>query len=235
LAHSGGSGGLLVDDRLNVAGDAVNHGEDLLNGALERVNVGSDGGGTVLSILGVGDRLETALVGLTVAELVGNGDEGGTVGGALGGDTNGGGNVGAGLEVLAGLSGDSQVDSGVRPCAIALAAVEVLDEGGESVELGSSGVPANQDLAGVGLQVESEHLLVVFHIDFDLVLSLGVADGEGGSDLNLTSILGSCSQQCTDDALLIGIAAERVVENGENGLRNELCPSDHRTHIHTWG
>jgi hypothetical protein len=83
--------------------------------------------------------------------------------------------------------------------------------------------------------VESEHLLVVFHIDFDLVFSLGVADGEGGSDLNLTSILGSCSQQCTDDALLIGIAAERVVENGENGLRNEPYPSDHRTHVHTWG
>jgi hypothetical protein len=129
LAHSGGSRGLLVDDGLDVAGDTVNHGENLLNGALKRVDVGGDGGGTVLGILGVGNRLKTALVGLTVAELVGNGDEGGTVGGALGGDTNGGGNIGASLEVLAGLSGDSQMDSGVRPCAIALAAVEVLDEG----------------------------------------------------------------------------------------------------------
>lgn len=236
LAHSGGGGGFLVDHRLDVAGDTVDHGDNLLNSALERIDVGGNGSGTVLSVLGVGDRLETALIGLGVAELVGNGDESGAVGSALGGDTNGSGDISPGLEVLAGLSGDSQVDSGVRPCAIALAAVEVLDEGGEGVELGGSGVPANQNLAGVGLQVEGEHLLVIFHVDLDLVLSLGVADGEGGSDLNLASILGSCSQQSTDDALLIGIAAERVVENGENGLeRHELYPSDHRTPVHTWG
>ena len=54
---------------------------------------------------------------------------------------------------------------------------------------------------------------MVFHIDFDLVLSLGVADSEGGSDLDLTPILRSCSEQCTDDTLLVGIAAKRVVEN----------------------
>jgi hypothetical protein len=54
---------------------------------------------------------------------------------------------------------------------------------------------------------------VVFHIDLDLVLSLGVADGEGGSDLDLASILRSCSEECTDDSLLVGIAAKRVVEN----------------------
>jgi hypothetical protein len=105
------------------------------------------------------------------------------------------------------------VDSRVRPGTVTLAAVEVLDQSGESVELRGSGVPANQDFAGVGLQVQSKHLLVVFHIDLDLVLSLGVADGEGGSDLDLASILRSCSEECTDDSLLVGIAAKRVVEN----------------------
>ena len=105
------------------------------------------------------------------------------------------------------------MDGGVRPGTITLAAVEVLDQSGEGVELGSSGVPANQDFAWVGLQMQSQHLLVVFHIDFDLILSLGVADSEGGSDLDLTSILRSCSKECTDDSLLVGIAAKRVVEN----------------------
>jgi hypothetical protein len=67
--------------------------------------------------------------------------------------------------------------------------------------------------------VQGEHLLVVFHIDLDLVLGFGVAHSEGGSDLNFTSILRACSQQCTDDAFLVGITAQRVVEDGEDGLK----------------
>lgn len=193
LTHGGGSGGLLVDHRLNVARHPVDHAQNLLNGTLQSLNISSDASRALLSVLGIGNGLQTTLVGLAVSELVRDGDEGGAVGSTLGGDTNGGGDVGAGLEVLASLGGHCKVNGGVRPCAVALAAVEVLDQGGEGVELGGSGVPADQHLARVGLEVQGQHLLVVLHIDLDLVLGLGVAHGEGGAHFDLTSILGPCS------------------------------------------
>lgn len=210
--------GLLVQDVVDVVGDAVEHLQDLLDGALQRLNVGEDGLLAALGVLGSGDELQTALLGLTVLDLVGHGDEQAAVGGALGGDANGGGDVGAGLDVLAGDGGHGQVDGRVRPGAVALLAVEVLDQGGEGVELGRRGVPADQDLARVGAQVQLQHLLLVVHVDLDLLLGLGVGDGVAVADLDLGAILAADTEQGADDALLVGVAAQRVVKDGEESL-----------------
>ena len=67
-----------------------------------------------------------------------------------------------------------RVDGGVGPGAVALLAVEVLDEGREGVEVGAGGIPAHKDFAGVGAQVQGEHLLLVVHVDLDLLGRLGV-------------------------------------------------------------
>ena len=159
------------------------------DGALELVEVGGDGLGAVLGVLGRRDELEAGALGVAVLELVGHGDEEARVGGALCGDANGGGNVGARLNLLAGLGADRQVDGGVGPCAVALLRVEVLDEGGEGVEVGAGGIPADEDLAGVCAQVQGEHVLLVVHVDLDLLGRLGVGDGIAVADLDLGAVL----------------------------------------------
>jgi hypothetical protein len=188
LTHGGRGRGLLVNDRLHVSRHTVDHSQNLLNRALERLNIGHHAGTALLRILGIRNGLEAALISLAISELVRDGNERSAVGSPLSGDTDGGGNVGPGLEVLAGLGRNGQVDGGVRPCTVTLAAVEVLDQGGEGVELGSGGVPTDENLTRVGLQVQGEHLLVVFHVDLDLVLGLRVAHGERGAHLDFTSI-----------------------------------------------
>jgi hypothetical protein len=80
------------------------------------------------------------------------------------------------------------VDSGVGEGSLSVGGVEVLDQGGEGVELGGGSVPekyqlaihflsvysssislpADKNLPGVRLQVESKHGLVVVHVDLDL-------------------------------------------------------------------
>lgn len=218
LAKGAGRLGLLVQNVVDVVGNALKHLQDLLNGALQGLDVGQDGLLTALAVLGGGDELQTALLRLAILDLVGHGNEQAAVGGALGGDTNGSGDVGARLDVLAGLGGDGQVHGGVGPSAVALLAVEVLDQGGEGVELGRGSIPADQDLAGVGAQVQLQHLLLVVHVDLDLLLGLGVGDGVAVADLDFGAILAADSEQGADDALLVGIAAQRVVEDGEEGL-----------------
>ena len=147
-----------------------------------------------------------------------DGQEQAAVGGALGGDTDGCRDVGLGLNVLARHGGDGQVDGGVGPGAVALLAVEVLDEGGEGVELAAGGVPAEEDLLGVCAQVEGEHLLLVVHVDLDLLGRLGVGDGIAVADLDLGAVLRSYSEQGSDHALLVGGSSQRVVEDGEDCL-----------------
>jgi hypothetical protein len=218
LTQRRGRGSLLVNDGLDVAGDTVDHAEDLLNGALEGLNVSEEVGGALLGVAGGGNGLQTTLFGLAVADLVGHGDEGGAVGGSLGGDTDGGRDVGAGLDVLAGLSGHGEVDGRVGERAVALAAVEVLDQGGEGVQLGRRGVPTHQDLLGVGLEMQGEHLLLIFHIHLDLVRRLRVSDSKGAANFHLGAILRPGSEKRTDDTLLIGVATKGVIEDREEGL-----------------
>lgn len=113
------------------------------------------------------------------------------------------------------------MDGGVWPCAVALLAVEVLDEGGEGVEVAAGGVPADEDFAGVCAEVEGQHLLLVVHVDLDLLGGFGVGDGVAVADLDFGAILAAGAEEGADDALLVGGAAEGVVEYGEDGLGSE--------------
>jgi hypothetical protein len=149
---------------------------------------------------------------------VGYWDKEARVGGALSGDSNGGGDVCLGLNVLAGDCRDSQVDGGVWPCAVALLAVEVLDKGGEGVEVAAGRIPTNKDFAGVCAEVQGEHLLLVVHVDLDLLGRLGVGDGIAVADLDLGAVFAAGAEEGADDAFLLGRTAEGVVEDGEDGL-----------------
>jgi hypothetical protein len=110
------------------------------------------------------------------------------------------------------------MDGRVWPCAVALLAVEVLDEGGEGVEVAAGGVPADEDLAGVCAEVQGEHLLLVVHVDLDLLGCLGVGDGIAVADLDFGAVFAAGAEEGADDAFLLGGAAEGVVEDGEDGL-----------------
>lgn len=110
------------------------------------------------------------------------------------------------------------MDGRVWPCAVALLAVEVLDKGGEGVEVAAGGVPADEDLAGVCAEVQGEHLLLVVHVDLDLLGRLGVGDGIAVADLDFGAVFAAGAEEGADDAFLLGGAAEGVVENGEDGL-----------------
>lgn len=148
-------------------------------------------------------------------------DEQAALGGSLGVDGHGGADVASGLDILAGLGGDGHVDGGVREGAGVGASEEVLDEGAEAVELVRGGVPAEQGLAGVGLQGEGEHVLLVLDIDLDLILLLGVGDGEARADLDFGAIFGTGANEGADDSGGLGVSdvsSDGVVEDGENGL-----------------
>ena len=218
LSQSRARLGLLVQNVADVVRDTLNHLENLLDGALQRLNIGLQHLRTVLSVLCARDQLETAAVSLAVLDLVGNGNEQAAVGSALGGDTNGSRDVGLGLNVLSRYSGDSQVNGGVGPGAVALLAVEVLDEGGEGVQVGRGGIPAEENFLGVCAEVQLQHLLLVVHVDLDLLLGLGVGNGVAVADLDFSSIFRADTEKSADNALLVLGSAERVVEDCENGL-----------------
>ena len=110
------------------------------------------------------------------------------------------------------------MNGGVWPCSVALLAVEVLDEGGEGVEVAAGCVPADEDFAGVGAEVEGKHLLLVVHVDLDLLGRLGVGDSIAVADLNLSAVFAAGAEEGTNDAFLVGGAAEGMVKDGEDGL-----------------
>jgi hypothetical protein len=106
----------------------------------------------------------------------------------------------------------------VGPCAVPLLAVEVLDEGGEGVEVAAGRIPANEDLAGICAEVERKHLLLVVHVHLDLLSILGMGDGVAVADLDLGAIFAAGSEESANNAFLVGGAAERVVKYREDGL-----------------
>ena len=73
---------------------------------------------------------------------MGYGNEEAAVGDAVDVDTDGGGNVCLDLNILSGIGGDGEVDSRVGEGSLVGRRVEVLDQGGEGVELGRRRVPA---------------------------------------------------------------------------------------------
>jgi hypothetical protein len=190
----------------------------VLHGALQRVQVGHDLLRAVLAVLCRRNELQSGFLRLAVLDLVGHGDEQARVGSALRRHANGRRDVCPRLDVLAGDGGYCEMHGGVRPCAVALLAVEVLDEGGEGVEVAAGRVPADKDLAGVRAQVQGEHLLLVVHVDLDLLGRLRVGDGVAVADLDLGAVFAAGAEEGADDALLVGGAAQRVVEYGEDGL-----------------
>lgn len=110
------------------------------------------------------------------------------------------------------------MDGGMGPGAVALLAVEVLDEGGKGVEVAARRIPANQHLPGVCAQVEGEHLLLVIHVDLDLLGGFRVGDSVAVADLDFGAIFAAGAEESANYTFLVGGAAERVVEYGEDGL-----------------
>lgn len=110
------------------------------------------------------------------------------------------------------------MDCRVWPCTVALLAVEILDEGRESVQVAAGCIPTDEDLPRVCAEVQGQHLLLVVHVDFDLLGGLGVGDGIAIADFDLGAIFAAGSEECANNAFLVGWAAEGVVEYGEDGL-----------------
>jgi hypothetical protein len=101
---------------------------------------------------------------------------------------------------------------GMWPCAVALLAVEVLDEGGEGVEVAAGRIPANEDFAGVCAEVKSKHLLLIVHVYLDLLGGFGVRDGVAVADLDFGAIFAAGSEKGANNTFLVSGAAEGVVE-----------------------
>ena len=60
------------------------------------------------------------------------------------------------------------------------------------------------------------HRMVVLHVDRNLLWGLAVQHGEGRPDLDL-AIVGAAAEQRTDDALLLVLSSEVVVQDREDG------------------
>lgn len=100
----------------------------------------------------------------------------------------------------------------VWPSAVALLAVEVLDEGGEGIEVAARRIPADKDFAGIGPQMKSEHLLLVVHVDFDLLGSLGMRYSIAVADFDFCPVFTARSEESSDNAFLVGWSAQRMIE-----------------------
>ena len=61
-------------------------------------------------------------------------------------------------------------------------------------------------------------MLLVIHVDFDLLLCFRVANGEAVPNLHFLSIFAADAEKGTDYALLVGVTAEGMIKDGENGL-----------------
>lgn len=219
---------LLVEDLADVARAALEQVLGLCEGADEALDVGQQRGGAGLVVGGGGDGLQGGAVGIAGGEAVGHLDEEAGLGGAVGVDGGRGRDVALGLDVLAGLGRDGQVDGRVGEGARLRGGEEVLDQGGEGVELQAGGVPAQEGLAGAGLEGELEHGPLVLDVHLDLVLVLDVWDREAVPDLNLGAILGAHTYEGADNAGFgrVGVCgrvgdvvvAGGMVEDGEDSL-----------------
>lgn len=218
LTEGGRRLGFLVENVGDVIGHALQHLKDLLDRTLQSLDVGVQHLAAVLAVARTSDEFQAALLGVAVLDLVRDGDEEAAVGGALRSHADRGADVGVCGDVLAGDGRDGEVDCGVRPGALALLRVEVLDQGGEGVELVASGVPANEDLLGRGLLVQLQHALLVVHVDLDLLGGLGVGHGVAVLDLDLGAILRPRAQKGSDNALLVCGSPAGVVEDAEKRL-----------------
>jgi hypothetical protein len=93
------------------------------------------------------------------------------------------------------------VNSWVRECACFWACKEILDKSAEVVEFEAGCVPSEEDFARVGLQLQCEHVLLIFNIDFNLLLGLGVRDRKAVADFDFHSIFGADPKKGADNAV----------------------------------
>lgn len=215
---------LLVEHLADEAGNALEQVRDGLEGLGEVLDVGDDGGGARLGIGGGGDGAKSAALGIGEEELVGDLDEEARLGGALGADGHRSGDVGLGLDGRAGLGADGQVDGRVGEGAGLGRGEEVLDQGAEAVELVRGGVPTKEGLARASLEGQGQHVLLVLDVHLDLVLVLGVGDGEGGAHFDLAAVLAADTHEGTDHPCRLGVAvvtSDGMVDDGEDRLVGE--------------
>ena len=213
---------ILIEDTVDPLAHFVEHADGLLDGLAETLDIGDERSCPALVVLCAGDGLKSASLGVAVQHLMRDLHEEAALGGALSVDRNRGADVASRLDLVTRLGRDGKVNSRVRESACVRAAEEVLDEGAEAVELVGGGVPAEKGLAGRGLEGKGEHVLLVLDIDLDLILLLGVRDGEALADLDFCAIFGSGAHKGADDSGGLGaitdIATCGVIEDGENGL-----------------
>lgn len=221
---------LLVEDLADVAGAALQQVLGLGDGGGEGLDVRDERGLARLVVGRSSNSLEGGAVRVALGQPVGHLDEEARLGRAVGVNGSRGGDVRVGLDVLAWLGGDGQVNGGVGEGARLGGGEEVLDEGGEAVELEAGGVPTQQGLARAGLEGQLQHGALVLNVDLDLLLILDVGDGEGVAHLDLSAILGPHAYQGANDAGLgcvwrgvfwgSVVAADGMVENGEDCLES---------------
>ncbi|KAI7514801.1 Eukaryotic translation initiation factor 3 subunit [Hortaea werneckii] len=210
--------GFFVQDVRDVVGDALEHLEDGLDRAFQRLDVGCQELRAVFPVTGSGNDFQSTLLGFAVLDLVRDRDKETAIGGAFGGGADGRRDVGVSLDVLAGFGAHGQVDGRVGPGAFTLLRVEVLDQGGEGVEFAAGGVPAEQHFLGACAQVELQHALLVVHVDLDLLGRLGVGDGIAVLYGDLGAVFTPGAEEGADDSGGVSGAAGSVVEDGDECL-----------------
>jgi hypothetical protein len=62
---------------------------------------------------------------------------------------------------------------------------------------------------------------LVVHVYLNLLQRFGVGDGITVSDLDFGTIFAANSEESADDALLVRVTAERVIEDGEYCLQKD--------------
>lgn len=212
---------LLVEDLTDESGNTLQQVRDNLERLSEVLNIRDNRGGASFGVGGRGDGAQGRAVRVGDQQLVRNLNEETGIGGALRDNRHRSGDVRLCGDGAAGVGRDGEVDGGVGEGAGLWGGEEVLDKGREGVELVGGGVPAEKLLAGGGLEGQSEHVLLVIDIDFDLVVGLDVGDGESRADLDLASIFAAGANEGADYAVRVGavdIAADGMVDDGEDRL-----------------
>lgn len=194
----------------------------MLNRPAEPLEVGDHGYDSRLRVLRARNGSQGTPIGIAVEQFVRDLNEEAAFSRSLGVDGDGCANVTPRLDIFARLRRYGQMDGRMGEGARLGTGKEVLNQGAEAVEFVGGGVPAEQGFARGGFQRQGEHVLLVFHVDLDLILFLCVRDGEGRSDFDLGAIFRPGAYQGADDSGGWGvfgyISSRGVIKNGEDSL-----------------
>lgn len=96
-----------------------------------------------------------------------------------------------------------------------LPGIEILNQRRVLAQPIAGSVPSD-DLFPVACPfVEGEHRPMVFHIDLHFVVGLEMWDGEATADLDHTAVVAADAEEGADDAVLVFVATEEMVQDGE--------------------